>query len=119
MDSPVCPDGQGHWWSQLSVTPNKTNDAQTIGIEQKKKKCHGNRKLQRFRRKCRSLQMTNDDISLLIHTTDHDHKRKRSNTTQESMKEINLHKSFSQLSVSQPDKKRRKHIDSIDLKQLV
>lgn len=114
MDSIECPDGQGHWWSQLSVVSNKTNDYQTTRIEQKKKKCHGNRKLQRFRRKCRLLQM-----KLLIPDTDNDHKRKRSNTTQESTKDFNLHKSFSQLSVSQPDKKRRKHDDKIDLKKLL
>ena len=36
--------------------------------EKKKKKCHGNRKLQRFKRKCRSRGMTEEQITELIQT---------------------------------------------------
>ena len=39
-----------------------------VADEKKKKKCHGNRKLQRFKRKCRSRGMTDEQITELIQT---------------------------------------------------
>ena len=37
-----------------------------VADDKKKKKCHGNRKLQRFKRKCRSRGMTEEQITQLI-----------------------------------------------------
>ena len=41
-------------------------------IEKTKKKCHGNRKLYHFKRKCRSLGMTEEQITTLINTRNND-----------------------------------------------
>ena len=41
-------------------------------IEKTKKKCHGNRKLYHFKRKCRSRGMTEEQITVLINTRNND-----------------------------------------------
>ena len=42
-------------------------------IKTSKKKCHGNRKLYHFKRKCRSRGMTEEQITVLINTRNNDH----------------------------------------------
>ena len=92
--------------------------------EKTKKKCHGNRKLYHFKRKCRSRGMTEEQIKALINARNNDqqqvndagntmglpsrhkleqkkplNKRKRAERKDEEQNQMN--KSMSQLSVSQ------------------
>ena len=48
-------------------------DQPRLEIEKTKKKCHGNRKLYHFKRKCRSRGMTEEQITALINTRNNDH----------------------------------------------
>ena len=45
-------DAQGRWWKMLS--PTQVLTGQTSEVVKKKSKCHGNRELQHFKRKCRA-----------------------------------------------------------------
>ena len=49
-------------------TPSVPQTNPLVADEKKEKKCHGNRKLQRFKRKCRSRGMTEEQITELIQT---------------------------------------------------
>jgi len=40
---------------------------QDILLKNKKNKCHGNRKLQHFKRKCRARGLNEEEITTLIH----------------------------------------------------
>jgi DNA-binding transcriptional MerR regulator len=101
--------------------------------EKKKKKCHGNRKLYHFKRKCRSRGMTEEQITVLINTRNNDenqgndagspvglpsryqleqkkqrkrmNKRKRAERNDEQTNQMN--KSMSQLSVSQQSRPKK------------
>ena len=101
--------------------------------EKTKKKCHGNRKLYHFKRKCRSRGMTEEQITALINTRNNDHhrvndvgstvvlpsrhqlgekkqkkplnKRKRVERNDEEQNQMN--KSMSQLSVSQQSRPKK------------
>ena len=102
-------------------------------IEKTKKKCHGNRKLYHFKRKCRSRGMTEEQITTLINTRNNDHhrvndagstvvlpsrhqlkqkkqkkplnKRKRAERNDEEQNQMN--KSMSQLSVSRQSRPKK------------
>ena len=103
--------------------------------EKAKKKCHGNRKLYHFKRKCRSRGITEEQITTLIHTRNNDqqqvndagstvvlpsrhqleqkkqnqkkrlNKRKRAERKDEEQNQMN--KSMSQLSVSQQPRPKK------------
>jgi hypothetical protein len=71
--SPVVSDAQGHWWSQPSpkqapvFTKKKslgnTNQGAMASQEMKPQKtCHGNKKTQRVRRRCRARDHRNNGI---------------------------------------------------------
>jgi hypothetical protein len=82
-----------------------------------RKKCHGNQKLQHFKRKCRSRGLGREQITTLINKRDHTiseqsptvpiiseqshqtHKRKRDNLSIENLSNIST-KSMSQLSIA-------------------
>ena len=58
-------DAQGRWWELLSPSQVLTGEEQII--VKKKRKCHGNRKLQHFKRKCRARGLNTEAITILIH----------------------------------------------------
>ena len=93
--SHVCSNVQCHAWNQACVCHRR--------------KSHGNRKLQHFRRKCRA-RSKNDAININQSTVEKklvkSHKRKRSQPIIRA--NDGVAKSMSQLSVSQPSPKRRK-----------
>jgi hypothetical protein len=118
----------------LSPTQMLTEEEQSESrITKRKKKCHGNRKLRHFKRKCRArglteeqittrIQTRNDAISeqLLtdqaIHEQAHEsHKRKRDDeSTQKSLN--SSMKSMSQLTISQeavPKKTKRSTVETM------
>ncbi|CAF4107574.1 unnamed protein product, partial [Adineta steineri] len=90
----------------------------------KKFKCHGNRKLHHFKRKCRSRGLSEEQIAILIHQRNHtiskqlstnqmknnhteqQHKRKRDLSKQDLLNSST--KSLSQLSISQEARKKAK-----------
>ena len=87
--------------------------------KQKKSKCHGNQKLQRFKRKWRARGLIEEEIQALIHTTEQQQhreqqskrmteKRKRHRSSQQSM--ASSIRSMSQLSLSQRSCKRRREM---------
>jgi hypothetical protein len=110
-------------------------DQPRTDIERPKKKCHGNRKLYHFKRKCRSRGMTEEQITTWIHTRNNDNqqvndagstavlpkrhqreqkkpekkqrpnKRKRAARNDEEQNQMN--KSMSQLSVSQQSRPKK------------
>ena len=134
-DNDLSQDAQDHWWEILS--PTEMRPGEGLQINKKKSKCHGNRKLQHFKRKCRARGMTTDAITDLINTRNNDRstnnvnnlvqsnnnkmnksinkkkiqvkKRKRSQLVNRNAKDIT--KSLSQLSVSQPLRKKAKKED--------
>ena len=89
-----------------------------------KSKCHGNRKLQHFKRKCRARGLSNEQIAILMHQRNHTisehlstnqminndtqqlHKRERDLSKQDLSN--NSTKSLSQLSISQGASKKPK-----------
>ena len=105
-------------------------------IKTSKKKCHGNRKLYHFKRKCRARGMTEEQITALINTRNNDHpqvtdagttvvlssrhqleqkkqqqkkrpnKRKRTERNDDEAKN-QMNKSMSQLSVSQQSRPKK------------
>lgn len=100
-------------------------------IVQMQRKCHGNRKLQRFKRKCRRRGWNEQQICFTIEKRSHvisescqnDHtvheqpkqfnKRKRIDQSKENLLESSI-KSMSQLSISQQALKRIEHSTSND-----
>ena len=58
-------DAQGRWWELLSPSQVLTEEEQRV--LKKKRKCHGNRKLQHFKRKCRARGLNIEAITVLIH----------------------------------------------------
>jgi DNA-binding transcriptional MerR regulator len=105
-------------------------------IKTTKKKCHGNRKLYHFKRKCRARGMTEEQITALIKTRNNDHDQvddagstvvlpsghqlkqkkqkqkkcpnKRKRTERNDDEATNqMNKSMSQLSVSQPSRPKK------------
>ena len=116
----VVQDAQGRRWKLLSPTQMLTGEQQQHAqVVNKKRKCHGNRKLQHFKRKCRVRGLTQKQITVLIDKRNHAisellrtdraileqthelHKRKRDDlaSTQESLD--SSMKSMSQLPISQ------------------
>jgi hypothetical protein len=118
-------------------------DQQRPEINISKKKCHGNRKLYHFKRKCRARGMTEEQITALINSRNNDHhqendagstvvlpnrhqleqkkrqqnkrpnKRKRTERKDEEQNQMN--KSMSQLSVSQQSRpETRRRYYSVD-----
>jgi hypothetical protein len=114
---------QGHWWEVLSPTQVLTGtQPQTV---KKKRKCHGNQKLQHFKRKCRIRGLNEKAIIALIHArnqtlseqllngqineqTKQSKKRKRDISQQDLMN--SSVKSLSQLSISQEARKKLKTV---------
>ena len=111
-------DAQGRYWEMLSPTQVLTEQAQNN--LKTKSKCHGNRKLQHFKRKCRARGLNQEKIAVLIQTRNHivseqllnsqtkqSTKRKRDQLNQASIN--SSIKSISQLSISQEASKKLKH----------
>ena len=114
-------DAQGCWWELLSPSQALTGtQPETI---KKKTKCHGNQKLQHFKRKCRTRGLNEEAIITLIHARNHtlseqllngqineqtkqSKKRKRDISQQDLMN--SSVKSLSQLSISQEARKKPK-----------
>ena len=124
-------DAQGRWWEMLSPTQVFAEQAQNniVVVEKKKKsKCHGNRKLQHFKRKCRARGLTEEQIANLIQERNHkmseqlpnnqmlnehtkqSHKRKR-DISQQNLLGSSI-KSMSQLSISKRVSKKVKNSTS-------
>ena len=60
-------DGQGRWYEMLSPTQVFTEEQPSEArMTKRKKKCHGNRKLQHFKRKCRARGLTEEQITARI-----------------------------------------------------
>ena len=69
--SPVCPDAQGHYWSQLSANQVRTEeelstemdeqDENPTGIPKKRKKNRGNRAAQHRRKRARRREQKLND----------------------------------------------------------
>jgi hypothetical protein len=105
------------------LSPSQVLSGEVQNIVKKKSKCHGNRKLQHFKRKCRARGLNEEQITTLIHTrnnivseqlvnaqtvknpTKQSIKRKRD----QSQKLNNSIKSMSQLSISQGGSKKAKN----------
>ena len=96
-------------------------------IIKKKSKCHGNIKLQRFKRKWRSRGLNEEQINELIQRRNDGHpinvdnsvqKKKHSSKKRKRFhisnnRTNNIMKSFSQLSVSRPLRKKTKNEDRL------
>ncbi len=54
--------------TRMSVTKKKEQQRQTV---KRKKKCHENRKRQRFKQKCQVRGLNGEDITAPIHKKDH------------------------------------------------
>jgi len=86
-----------------------TGEIQQNNAVKKKSKCHGNRKLQHFKRKCRARGLNEDEIEKLIHTKNQNsnndkikqfNKRKRNHSEKQDSINNSI-QSMSQLSISQ------------------
>ncbi|CAF4752529.1 unnamed protein product, partial [Rotaria socialis] len=107
------------------VSPAQIHGEESTDIDNKKPKCHGNKKLQRFKRKWRTRGLNEEEIATLINTRSHDtseqslnesmmndeietfNKRKRSSSKQKlSNKSLT---SMSQSSISQGVFKKMKN----------
>ncbi|CAF4750370.1 unnamed protein product [Rotaria socialis] len=133
----VC-DTQGCSYELLSptqvLTENVQNLENSIKEKKKKKKCKGNRKLQHFKRKCRSNGMNEELITKLIENRNTDHNSIKSTDNTKINKDMknkknqskkrkrfqllnedkpNVIKSLSQLSISQPLRKKTKNEDKL------
>jgi len=115
-------DAQGCCWEMLSPTQVLTGNGHHI--IKKKSTCHGNRKLQRFKRKCRARGLNQEQITILIDQkndticeqlsthpivndqTNQRHKRKRDLSKQDLLN--SSAKSFSQMTISQQTSKKIK-----------
>jgi hypothetical protein len=111
-------DAQGRWCEMLSPTQVLTGQQITTEPMPLKKKCHGNQKLRRYRRKCRARGLTEEEITMRIQNRNHaiseqvqpdpvipeqtqqDNKRKRDDSTVQSSLQSSM-KSLSQLSIIQ------------------
>ncbi|CAF3334777.1 unnamed protein product [Rotaria socialis] len=54
------------------ISPAQIHGEESTAIDNKKPKCHGNRKLQRFKRKWRTRGLNEEKIATLINTKSHD-----------------------------------------------
>jgi hypothetical protein len=115
----VLYDAQDHSWEMVSSTQMLTEEEQSKSRMTKlKKRCHGNRKLQHFKRKCRARGLTEEQITTRIQNRNHTiseqllidqaipeqthQSRKRKRDDQSIQKSLNCSiKLISQLSVSQ------------------
>ncbi|CAF5085592.1 unnamed protein product, partial [Rotaria magnacalcarata] len=116
------------------LTENVQNLENSIKEKKKKKKCKGNRKLQHFKRKCRSNGMNEELITKLIENRNTDHNSIKSTDNTKINKDMknkknqskkrkrfqllnedkpNVIKSLSQLSISQPLRKKTKNEDKL------
>ena len=110
---------QGPWWELLSPhTPGFTRQETQTKVTKKKtrkkkrSKCHGNKKLQHFKRKCRVRGLTNDQINALVQArgetlTKQLNKRKRDSSEKDNTINNSI-KSLSQLSISQEEARKKK-----------
>jgi len=133
-------DAQGPWWettttasassssSEALILTKPMQEVQTIVKKKSKSKCHGNRKLQHFKRKCRARGLNQEDINRLIQQRNHgiseqssndnqmdldvqdkkSNKRKRGIDQSQSNLLSSSLKSLSQLSISQDDQTSKK-----------
>jgi hypothetical protein len=119
----ILQDIQDHCWEMLPPTQSHPPREQQSAskFKEKKKKCHGNRKLQHFKRKCRARGLTEEQIIIRIQnrndtmseklltnqailpeqTHDESRKRKRDDQSIETKSLNSSIKSMSQLSMSQ------------------
>ena len=124
-------DAQGRWYEMLSPTQVLTEEQELEArIVKRKKKCHGNRKLQHFKRKCRARRLTEDQITTRIQNrsdtipeqlltdqaiperTHESSKRKRDDPSIEKSLNSSM-KSISQLSISQTGVPKKVKISTI------
>lgn len=122
----VLDDAQGRWYGMLSSTQILTREQQSeLQMKKRKSKCHGNRKLYHFKRKCRARGLNEDEIITLIRQRNHtiyepvlndpivheqtkqSNKRKRDQANEDLFN--NSMKSMSQLSISQEEFKKIKN----------
>ncbi|CAF4801074.1 unnamed protein product [Rotaria sp. Silwood1] len=88
--SSFIPNAQRHTGQQQQQVPTSTTKK-----NKRRKKCHGNRKLQRFKRKCRKRGLTKEEIEKLMNecnqskNQNHDKKKKVEHTTIEEMEVSN------------------------------
>ncbi|CAF3686753.1 unnamed protein product [Rotaria socialis] len=54
------------------ISPAQIHGEESTDIDNKKPKCHGNKKLQRFKRKWRTRGLNEEEIATLINTRSHD-----------------------------------------------
>lgn len=122
MNDGLSPDAQHHSREILPSTQIVMEEEKNT--VENKRKCHGNRKLQHFKRKCRARGLNEEQITMLIHTRNHTiseqlsmtqtvnsqtkqiYKRKRDRSKQDLLN--SSVKSLSQLSISQKAAKKAK-----------
>ena len=110
----------------MEIDPQQSS--QLTIIKEKKKKCRGNRKLQHFKRKCRSRGMTEEQITTIIHNRNNNNNissndnnqiqkkqtkkknqfNKRKQSQRNHQEETTTIRSISQLSISQQQPIRKK-----------
>ncbi|CAF4365087.1 unnamed protein product, partial [Rotaria magnacalcarata] len=111
-----------------TINENKLSD-QPVQEKKRRRKCHGNRKVQRFRKKCRARGMkphnierkikkrfgdsrTNQPTSIVNNNDSIDHRPKTIITLNQSIKKTSIKRkrepvrSLSQFSISQPEPKK-------------
>ncbi|CAF2105658.1 unnamed protein product [Rotaria magnacalcarata] len=54
------------------ISTAQIHGEESTGVDNKKPKCHGNKKLQRFKRKWRTRGLNEEEIVTLINTKGHD-----------------------------------------------
>ncbi|CAF1315540.1 unnamed protein product [Rotaria sp. Silwood1] len=64
----ISPDSQDRLCEMLSPTQVNIEEGHNDIVMKKESKCHGNRKLQHFKRKCRARDLTEEQIIALIRT---------------------------------------------------
>jgi len=63
-------DAQDPQWERLSPAMQVTTE-EIQSSTKKRSKCHGNRKLQHFKRKCRARGLNEEQITVLTHQRNH------------------------------------------------
>ncbi|CAM4976010.1 unnamed protein product [Rotaria socialis] len=118
-----------------TINENKSSD-QPVQEKKRRRKCHGNRKVQRFRKKCRARGMkphnierkikkrfgdsrTNQPTSIINNNDSIDHRPKTIITLKQNIKKTSIKRkrepvrSLSQFSISQPEPKKVKKKQNI------
>ncbi|CAF2819348.1 unnamed protein product [Rotaria sp. Silwood2] len=111
--------GQLHSNSQTRTTAQEQHPVSSKKNRKRRKKCHGNRKLQRFRKKCRKRGLTKEETQRLINEYAHNnqdqnksnHQQKKVNGSHIENMEIstNLNDTINEIETNQTKSKKRKH----------